>query len=181
MAPPRSRPPPDDSRSEASSTKEKVGTNLTSNVNGKGRRVAGNTTGASSLRDVVTAGQSTAGGASSTALAENTPGLQWNSFDASVLHAYRYDYRLNTPAAFNKPYNQLVLSRSPIAKGSPTMARRKEDRRQSKEQLANTVRKHFNSMGIAENDVVVDFLYKVRWQDKNFRLRFSAQDAQRRR
>ncbi|CZR62394.1 related to SAP30 Subunit of the histone deacetylase B complex [Phialocephala subalpina] len=181
MAPPRSRPPPDDSRSEASSTKEKVGTNTTTNPNGKGRRVAGTANGASSLRDVVTAGPSTAGGPSSTALAENTPGLQWNSFDASVLHAYRYDYRLNTPAAFNKPYNQLVLSRSPIAKGSPTMARRKEDRRQSKEQLANTVRKHFNSMGIAENDVVVDFLYKVRWQDKNFRLRFSAQDAQRRR
>lgn len=47
---------------------------------------------------------------------------------------------------------------------SPTMARRKEERRQSKEQLANSVRKHFNSMGIIENEVVVDFLYKVRWQ-----------------
>jgi len=49
---------------------------------------------------------------------------------------------------------------------SPTMARRKEQRRQSKEQLANTVRKHFNSMGIIENEVVVDFLYKVRHQGK---------------
>jgi hypothetical protein len=47
---------------------------------------------------------------------------------------------------------------------SPTMARRKEERRQSKDQLANAVRKHFNSMGIIENEVVVDFLYKVRWQ-----------------
>lgn len=44
------------------------------------------------------------------------------------------------------------------------MARRKEQRRQSKDQLANSVRKHFNSMGIIENEVVVDFLYKVRWQ-----------------
>jgi hypothetical protein len=44
------------------------------------------------------------------------------------------------------------------------MARRKEERRQSKEQLANSVRKHFNSMGIIESEVVVDFLYKVRWQ-----------------
>jgi hypothetical protein len=49
---------------------------------------------------------------------------------------------------------------------SPTMARRKEQRRQSKEQLANAVRKHFNSMGIIENEVVVDFLYKVRHQGK---------------
>jgi histone deacetylase complex subunit SAP30 len=73
------------------------------------------------------------------------------------------------------------------------MARRKEQRRQSKEQLANSVRKHFNSMGIIENEVVVDFLYKVRWQgesmeyeglyigltdgllDKNFRMRFAPQ------
>lgn len=49
---------------------------------------------------------------------------------------------------------------------SPTMARHKQQRRQSKEQLANAVRKHFNSMGISENDTVVDFLYKVRWQGK---------------
>jgi len=74
------------------------------------------------------------------------------------------------------------------------MARRKEQRRQSKDQLANAVRKHFNSMGIIENEVVVDFLYKVRWQgwsipaiqleydgeannisDKNFRMRFTPQ------
>jgi len=92
------------------------------------------------------------------------PQLQWSTFDASILHGYRYDYRLNTPAAFNKPYDQLVLSRSAIGRMSPTMARRKEQRRQSKEQLANSVRKHFNSMGIIENEVVVDFLYKVRWQ-----------------
>jgi hypothetical protein len=90
--------------------------------------------------------------------------LQWSAFDSSILHGYRYDYGLNTPAAFNKSYNQLILSRSPLGRMSPTMARRKEQRRQSKEQLANTVRKHFNSMGIAENEVVVDFLYKVRHQ-----------------
>jgi hypothetical protein len=47
---------------------------------------------------------------------------------------------------------------------SPTMAKQKQQRRQSKDQLANAVRKHFNSMGITENEVVVDFLYKVRWQ-----------------
>jgi len=165
MAPPRSKPQPDDSRSEASSTKEKPVTSTTNATNGKGRRVAGNAAGGSSLRDVVTAGSSgTAGGASTTAVAETAPGLQWSTFDPTVLHGYRYDYHLNTPAAFKKPYNQLALSRSPIGHMSPTMARRKEQRRQSKEQLANTVRKHFNSMGIAENEVVVDFLYKVRWQ-----------------
>ncbi|CZT00793.1 hypothetical protein WAI453_009136 [Rhynchosporium graminicola] len=175
MAPSRSKPQPDDSRSEASSTKEKP-TSTTNGTNGKGRRVAANTNGGSSLKDVVTAGTSgTAAGASITAIAETTPGIQWSTFDADVLHRYRHAYQLNTPAAFNKPYNQLVLQRSPIGHMSPTMARRKDQQRQSKDQLANVVRKHFNSMGIAENEVVVDFMYKVRWQDKNFRMRFYPQ------
>lgn len=61
-----------------------------------------------------------------------------------------------------------MLNRSPIGKMSPTMiGRRKEERKQSKDQLANAVRKHFNSMGIVENEVVVEFLYKVRWQGKD--------------
>lgn len=42
------------------------------------------------------------------------------------------------------------------------MARKKENRRQSKEQLAMTVRKHFNGLGVQENDVIVDFIHKVR-------------------
>jgi hypothetical protein len=182
MAPPRSKPPPDDSRSEASSTKEKAGTSTSNPVNGKNRRVAGNAAGGSTLRDVVNAVPSGVSTANSVPV-ETTPGvsaslrisnalltsslqLQWSSFDSSILHGYRYDYGLNTPAAFNKPYNQMVLSRSPIGRMSPTMAQRRENRRQSKDQLANAVRKHFNSMGIAENEVVVDFLYKVRWQGK---------------
>jgi hypothetical protein len=41
------------------------------------------------------------------------------------------------------------------------MVRRKQARRQTKEQLAATVRKHFNGVGIQENDVIVDFIYKV--------------------
>lgn len=92
--------------------------------------------------------------------------IQWSTLDPSILHGYRYDYRLNTPSGFNKSTNHMVLSQSPIGRMSPTMARHKQQRRQSKEQLANAVRKHFNSMGISENDTVVDFLYKVRWQGK---------------
>ncbi len=44
------------------------------------------------------------------------------------------------------------------------MAKRKDLRRQSKEQLAGTTRKHFNGLGTQENDVMVDFLHKVRTQ-----------------
>jgi len=142
-------------------------------LNGKGRRIGSSAVIGSSLRDVSTAGQSSAVAAGSGTAPEVAPGIQWTSFEDAVLHGYRYDYRLNTPAAFNKPYNQLVLAHSPIGRMSPTMARQKVQRRQSKEQLATSVRKHFNGMGITENEVVVDFLYKVRYQDKNFRMRFN--------
>lgn len=42
------------------------------------------------------------------------------------------------------------------------MARRREARKQSKEKLALLVRKHFNGVGVQENDVIVDFIHKVR-------------------
>lgn len=41
------------------------------------------------------------------------------------------------------------------------MQRRRAQQRQSKAQLANAVRKHFNAQGSQENDIVVDFLHKV--------------------
>lgn len=42
------------------------------------------------------------------------------------------------------------------------MVRKQQIKRQSKDQLALAVRKHFNGLGIQENDVIVDFIYKVR-------------------
>ena len=74
MPPPRSRPQPEDSRSEASSTKEKVHTSTVASVNGK-RRAGGNAMTGSSLRDVITAGQSATAAGSVAANAESTPGV----------------------------------------------------------------------------------------------------------
>jgi hypothetical protein len=72
MPPPRSRPQPDDSRSEASSTKEKLNTNTANTQNGKGRRVGSTAVAGSSLRDVVTAGQNTTGAVGSGATSSDT-------------------------------------------------------------------------------------------------------------
>lgn len=44
------------------------------------------------------------------------------------------------------------------------MARKKEKRRISKEQLALAVRKNFNGAAVSEIDVVVELVYKVRNQ-----------------
>ncbi|CAJ0549322.1 Ff.00g029350.m01.CDS01 [Fusarium sp. VM40] len=91
------------------------------------------------------------------------PQLHWASFDRDVLHAYRREHRLNTPSSFSNPYCQWILSQpNGIGLHSPTMVRRRQARRQSKDQLALAVRKHFNGMGVQENDVIVDFIYKIR-------------------
>lgn len=39
---------------------------------------------------------------------------------------------------------------------------RKKKQRQSKEQLARTIRKHFNGQGVNENDVIPETIFKVR-------------------
>jgi hypothetical protein len=187
MPPSKPRTAPEDSRSEASSTKEKYGSVPGLATNGKARRVASGLVAASSLRDGVSAGAAamatTAGETvGSTGQDVNvgvqppvlwvpfsTPLLmmsqmQWSTLDTSILHGYRYAYRLNTPSAFSSQYNQIILSRPDVGRLSPTMARRRDQRRQSKEQLANAVRRHFNGLGVQENEVIVDFLYKVKWQ-----------------
>ncbi|KZF25356.1 hypothetical protein L228DRAFT_244176 [Xylona heveae TC161] len=169
MAPPRVRPAPDDSRSEASSTKERVGTSSGQ----KGRRNPMSSLAASTLAKDTAAFANTATGVPVGTAAPELTGLHWPAVDRTMLHAYRYAYRLKTPSSFASHGNQIILSNPGIGRYSPTMARNKERRRVSREQLSTAVRKNFNSLGIQESEVVVDFLYKVRWQDKSFRMRFA--------
>lgn len=186
MAPSKARAAPDDSRSEASSTRERHGGSGNATTNTKGRR-GGTGAASSSLRDVTTAGSVVAGvtsapnGAAQEAnvgvsrflftfrdesSGADTPQMQWSTLDPEILQAYSHAYQLNTPPAFISDYNQLMLTGPGIGRFSPTMARRREKRRQSKDQLSNTVRKHFNGLGIQENEAIVEFLYKVKWQGK---------------
>lgn len=71
---------------------------------------------------------------------------------------------MSTPAAFTSPLSQALLTNPGLGRQSPTMARKKEKRRISKEQLALAVRKNFNGAAVSETDVVVDLLYKVKNQ-----------------
>ncbi|KAM7195667.1 hypothetical protein V8F20_007411 [Naviculisporaceae sp. PSN 640] len=160
----------DDPKAETPNSKEKNGHSNSHQSNGKLRRVASST--GSNLREVTSAGAATAAASAPTSApgavgTQETPnpGLQWPAFERDVLHAYRRAYRLNTPTAFSSDYHQWVLTqRGSVGLYSPTIARRKEFRRQSKDQLTGTVRKHFNGLGVVENDVIVDFLHKVRSQ-----------------
>lgn len=79
-----------------------------------------------------------------------------------MLDNYRTAYGIVSPAAFTSPLHQALLTNPGIGRQSPTMARRKEIRRVSREQLATSVRKHFNGAAVSEIDVVVELAYKVK-------------------
>ncbi|TPX07635.1 uncharacterized protein E0L32_010633 [Thyridium curvatum] len=165
MAPSKSRAQ-DDSKSETPTGKDKNGGHGHSTSSSTKIRRVGSSTG-SQLKETTNASSlPTAPAAPAVSQTTAPTGLQWSSFDRNVLHSYRRVYRLNTPTAFVHDYNRRILTQpGSIGLRSPSMARKLDLRRQSKEQLATTARKHFNSIGIQENDVIVDFLHKVRNKD----------------
>ncbi|KAJ9149028.1 hypothetical protein NKR23_g4534 [Pleurostoma richardsiae] len=157
----------DDSKSESASSKDKNGHGHghgagSHHTNGKLRRV-GSSTG-SNLKDVTNAANlPTPPAAPPAAPKPVTPSIQWSTFDREFLHNYRRAYRLDTPTAYSNDYHAWILSKpGSFGLHSPTLTSKKEYRRQTKAQLASAVRKHFNGQGIQENDLIVDFLHKVR-------------------
>jgi len=97
---------------------------------------------------------------------EGIEGMGWDDLDVKTLHKYRHAYRLNVPSA-TRGFNNIVLSTG-SGKKSPSRVRS----RISRDTLATAVRKNFNAQPIQENEVIVNFLYSVKNQDKHFRLRF---------
>lgn len=90
--------------------------------------------------------------------------MAWSIASSELLDTYRVAHNLQSPAAFTSPLRQALLTNSGIGRQSPTMARKKEKRRVSKDQLALAVRKNFNGAAVSEIDVVVELVYKVRNQ-----------------
>lgn len=119
--------------------------------------------GGSNLREVQNASATSAARtAAAKDTADTTPSLNWSSFDRDTLHRYNREHGLNAPNSFVSTFHQTVLSQpSGIGLYSPTMLRKKKQR-QSKEQLARTIRKHFNGQGVNENDVIPETIFKVR-------------------
>ncbi|KAH9877046.1 hypothetical protein IAQ61_002407 [Plenodomus lingam] len=155
------------------SLKEKLQHLQASNANARGRRNGGaNTMNGSSLKEVDNA--STNSGQTSHDSSSSSSNIKWASQDASVLQGYRRAYRLDTPSAFKNPLSHVVLNQG-IGRFSPTMARPKSKRRVHKDQLALAVRKNFNALAVNEGDVIIDWLYKSKHQDKEFRVRFAPQ------
>lgn len=90
--------------------------------------------------------------------------MEWNRASIQLLNTYRVAHNLSAPAAFTSPLRQALLTNPGIGRQSPTMARKRDQRRVSKDQLALAVRKNFNNAALSEIDVVVELVYKVRNQ-----------------
>ncbi|KAI0158745.1 hypothetical protein BJ166DRAFT_579693 [Pestalotiopsis sp. NC0098] len=164
MPPAKSRANHDDSKSDAPSTKEKNGTKET-HTNGGTKMRRGASSAGSALKEVATINGNFAVAPTPAAAQPPPPppGLDWTSFDRELLHDYRREHNLDTPTAFALSYHQTVLSRpGSIGLYSPSMARKRQYKRQSRNDLTQVVRKHFNGLGIQENEVVVNFLHKVK-------------------
>ncbi|OAL48001.1 hypothetical protein IQ07DRAFT_514905 [Pyrenochaeta sp. DS3sAY3a] len=141
------------------------------NANARGRRNAGMVAANGSTLKEVDNASTNSGQTSNDSSSSN---IKWSSQETSVLQGYRRAYRLDTPSAFKNPLSHVVLSQG-VGRLSPTMARPKSKRRVHKDQLALAVRKNFNALGVSESDVIVDWLYKTKHQDKEFRVRFAPQ------
>ncbi|KAG9258859.1 uncharacterized protein F5Z01DRAFT_631954 [Emericellopsis atlantica] len=117
--------------------------------------------GGSQLREVTNASATSAPMAQTTEA--TAPSINWASLSRETLHTYARQHALQTPSSYTSSFHRTVLS-SPIGIGkySPTM---RKNQRQTRENLTRTVRKHFNGMGVQENDVIVDFIYKIRSED----------------
>ncbi|KAF2197528.1 hypothetical protein GQ43DRAFT_201602 [Delitschia confertaspora ATCC 74209] len=141
----------------------------------RGRR-NGNTTGTngSNLKEVMTSNADTPSTTTGQSDQGTHSGISWSTQDREVLQGYRRAYRLDTPSTFKNPLSNVILGNG-IGRYSPTMARPKSKRRITKDQLGLAVRKNFNALGVNEGDVIVDLLYKVKNQDKEFRVRFAPQ------
>ncbi|KAF2684580.1 hypothetical protein K458DRAFT_431490 [Lentithecium fluviatile CBS 122367] len=141
--------------------------------NARGRRNGNtNVTNGSNLKEVMSSNGDNA--STNSGQNEHTSGISWGTQDAAVLQGYRRAYRLDTPAAFKNPLSHVVLNQG-IGRLSPTMARKKDKRRVKKEQLALAVRKNFNAQAVTETSCIVDWIYTVKNQDKEFRVRFAPQ------
>ncbi|OAL69088.1 hypothetical protein A7D00_6847 [Trichophyton violaceum] len=133
---------PDDSRSEASSTRERQGTT-------KGRKSAAATTSAPSTGSNTTLKEGKAPAADQRMDESGTVGSQasinWSTMPLSVLHEYRYAYNLPCPSAFSSQINSILLSQGPGLGSATAISIR---RKQLLQQLQSDRQQHDDSMQI---------------------------------
>lgn len=96
-----------------------------------------------------------------------TDPLDFNTLSDDALEKYRKHYGLNCPPAMS--LNAYILG-SEI--GKKTYSYKVNEDKITKSDMANQVKKSFLALPCRENEIIACFLYKVKNQDREFKLTF---------
>ncbi|KAK6439400.1 hypothetical protein LTR95_004394 [Oleoguttula sp. CCFEE 5521] len=180
MPPAKAKPPAEDSRSDASTIRERQIAAAAHARKSKQQTLLNGGNGkdlvhGSALKDLASAsadvgplGQE----AGVRRTPSNTGNMSWHTTSLPILDAYRTSHSLPNPAAFTTPLRQALLTNPGIGRQSPTMARYRSKRRVGREVLATAVRRHFGAMAVSEGEVVVEFVYGVKNRGERFNYGF---------
>lgn len=91
------------------------------------------------------------------------------SLDEKALHNYNRKYRLKLP--YIQSINENILN-SEIGKKTYSAKKKGLGHRVSKQEFVSHVQKHFNLTQPRENDIVSNFLYKVKNEERDFKFTF---------
>lgn len=94
--------------------------------------------------------------------------LDFMAFNEKTLDQYGKKYELDTP--LTETLNENILS-SEIGKKTYSY-NNKNGFKISKIEKANNLKKHFIGLPCRENEIITNFLYKVKNEDKDFKLSF---------
>lgn len=94
--------------------------------------------------------------------------LDFMAFNEATLDKYSKQYNLDMPDT--QTLNENILS-SEIGKKTSSY-KKSQINKISKIEKANSLKKHFMALPSRENEIITNFLYKVRNQEKDFKLSF---------
>uniref|UniRef100_A0A0L0NQ54 Histone deacetylase complex subunit SAP30 Sin3 binding domain-containing protein n=1 Tax=Candidozyma auris TaxID=498019 RepID=A0A0L0NQ54_CANAR len=95
--------------------------------------------------------------------------LDFTTLNVSSLNKYNRKYALNLPAI--RTLNEDILL-SALGKKTYSSKRLTQEHKISKPEIASHCQKHFMASPCRENEIISNFLYKVKNEDKEFKLTF---------
>ncbi|KAI5964274.1 uncharacterized protein KGF55_002216 [Candida pseudojiufengensis] len=102
--------------------------------------------------------------------------LDFEKFSDKTLLLYkdRYNFNLSRPESLNSDILNSEIGKKTYTKRNQLNQSRinTKNNKINKKEFANHVKNHFLSLNAKENDIITGFLYKVKHQDKEFKLTF---------
>ncbi|RKP30895.1 hypothetical protein METBISCDRAFT_30583 [Metschnikowia bicuspidata] len=95
--------------------------------------------------------------------------LDFSTLSDKALRCYNKKYDLRLPEI--QSFNDNILQ-SELGKKSCSAKKTQRVEKISKQDMAASVQKHFLTVNVRENEILAGFLYKVKHQNKDFKLNF---------